>query len=137
MLELLNIHFTFYGRTSHCNKEGKSLIPLKVSFRSERRDLFTGLYCLKQDQDSSAGKVTRTDKLASSLNQNLAIILHSARQSFDEMRFSREAFTIDELVNKIKGKESSPTLLLDYLKEGNRKMLKRVGTEIIRPTYNK
>ena len=40
-------------------------------------------------------------------------------------------------MDKIKGKEESPTLLIDYLKEGSKNMLKRVGTEIIRATYNK
>lgn len=53
------------------------------------------------------------------------------------MRFSRESFTIGELINKIKGKDERPTLLIDYLAEGNKAILKRVGTEIVRPTYNK
>ncbi len=77
------------------------------------------------------------EKQAGTINKNLEMILQSAKNSFDEMRFSRQAFTIDELVDKIKGKEERPTLLIDYLKEGNRKMLKRVGTEIVRATYNK
>ena len=71
------------------------------------------------------------------MNQNLAMILQSANNSFDEMRFSRETFTIGDLMDKIKGKEERPTLLIDYLKEGNKTILKRVGTEIVRPTYNK
>ena len=65
------------------------------------------------------------------------MILQSAKNSFDEMKFSREVFTIGELLDKIKGKEDRPTLLIDFLKEGNKKMLNRVGNEIIKPTYNK
>lgn len=65
------------------------------------------------------------------------MILQSANNSFDEMRFSRQGFTIDELVDKIKGIEERPTLLIDYLKEGNKKVLKREGTEIVRATYYK
>lgn len=137
MAELLNISFTFSCRTSHDNKEGKSPIVLRITFRGERRDIFTGLYCFKQHWDASSKRISRLEKQANTINKNLEMILQSAKNSFDEMRFSRQVFTIDELVDKIKGKEERPTLLIDYLKEGNRKMLKRVGTEIVRATYNK
>ena len=137
MLELLNVRFSYSLRTSHQNTDGKSAIVLRVSFRGERRDIFTGLYCFEKDWDRSSSKISGSDKSAKALNQNLAIILQRAHNSFDEMRFSREVFTIGELIDKMKGKEDRPTLLVDYLREGNKKMLKRVGTEIIRPTYNK
>ena len=137
MLELLNIRFSFSLRTSHLNIDGKSAIVLRVSFRGERRDIFTGLYCSKKDWKPESGQVARSCKNAITLNQNLEMILQSAKNSFDEMRFSRQGFTIGELIDKIKGIEERPTLLIDYIKEGNKKMLKRVGTEIIQPTYNK
>ena len=57
MLELLNIRFTFSLRTSHHNQDGKSAIVLRVSFRGERRDIFTGLYCFEKDWERNAGKV--------------------------------------------------------------------------------
>lgn len=137
MAELLNIGFTFSCRTSHNNKEGKSPIVLRITFRSERRDIFTGLYCFKHDWDPVSKRVAGLEKLAKTINKNLDMIRQSAVNSFDEMKFSREDFTIDELVDKIRGREERPTLLIDFLKEGNKKMLKRVGTEIVRPTYNK
>ena len=137
MAELLNISFTFTCRTSHTNKEGKSPIALRISFRGERREIFTGLYCFPKNWNADSKNVFRTDKVAINLNKNLEIILQSAKNSFDEIRFSREGFTIDELVDKIKGTEERPTLLIDYLKEGNKKVLKKVGTEIVRATYNK
>lgn len=137
MLELLNVRFVFSLRTSHQNPDGKSAIVLRVSFQGERSDIFTGLYCFEKDWDRSAGKVTKSDERARALNENLAMIIKSAHNSFDEMRFSRENFTIGELVNKMKGKEDRPTLLIDFLKEGSKQVYKRVGTEIIRPTYNK
>ena len=136
-MELLNIRFTFSLRTSHQNQDGKSAIVLWVSFRGDRRDIFTGLYCLEGNWGRSASKVAITDKLAVTLNQNLEMILQSAKNSFDEVKYSREAFTIGDLIDKIKGKEDSPILLIDYLKEGSKAVLKRVGSEIVRPTYNK
>lgn len=137
MAELLNISLTFSCRTSFSNKEGKSPIILRITFRSERREVFTGLYCFKQDWDPTSKRVSGLEKSAKTINKNLDMIRQSAINSFDEMKFSRDAFTIDELVDKMKGREASPTLLIDFLKEGNKKMLKRVGTEIVKPTYNK
>ncbi|MEP7377602.1 MAG: site-specific integrase [Chitinophagaceae bacterium] len=136
-MQLLNIRFTFSLRTSHQNQDGKSAIVLRVSFRGERRDIFTGLYCLELDWDRSATQVAKSDKRASAVNKNLGMILQSAKNSFDELKFSRETFTIGDLMEKIKGKEDSPTLLIDYLKDGSKSVLKRVGSEITRPTYNK
>lgn len=57
--------------------------------------------------------------------------------AFDELRFSGNPFTIDELVNKIRSREARPTLLIEFLEEGIQKMKKRVGTEILEITYKK
>ena len=64
-------------------------------------------------------------------------MIRKANHAFDELRFSRSQFTIDELVDKIKGRENRPTLLIDFLEEGNLKMKKRVGAEIFNVTYMK
>lgn len=137
MLELINVRFTFSLRTSHQNADGKSAIVLRISFPGERRDIFTGLYCFDKDWDRIAGKVSRAVKQGGTINQNLEMILQGAKNSFDELRFTKEAFTIGELADKIKGKEEKPTLLIDYLKEGTVAVKKRLGTEITQPTYNK
>jgi hypothetical protein len=60
MLERLNIRFTFSLRTSHHNQAGKSAIALRVSFRGESRDIFTGLYCFDNDWDRSECKVAKS-----------------------------------------------------------------------------
>ena len=95
MAELLNISFTFSCRTSHTNQEGKSPIVLRTTFRGERRDIFTGLYCFKDNWDKKKKRVTIHDKTAKILNKNLDMIRQSAINSFDEMRFSGEPFTVD------------------------------------------
>lgn len=137
MQELLNIHFNYLCRTTHQNKMAKNPIVLRIVFRGERRDIFTGLHCFNNHWDKQNNKVTKDDKSFQSLNQNLELILRKATHAFDEMKFSGTGFTIDELVDKIKGKESRPTLLIDFLEEGSEKMKKRVGTEILNVTYMK
>jgi hypothetical protein len=122
MLELPNVRFVFFLRTSHQNENKQSAIVLRTIFQKERRDMLTGLYCAEKDWDHEARRVKTSDERCKTVNENLAMILHSAKNSYDEMRFSRQEFTM--LVDKIKGNEEKPTLLIDYLKERNRAMLK-------------
>jgi len=67
------------------------------------------LYCFEKDWDRNGGKVARSEERAKTKNQNLGMIPQSAKNSFDEMKFSRETFTIGELIDKIKGKEDRHT----------------------------
>ena len=137
MLELLDIRFSYFLRSTHHDREGKHPIILRISFRGGRRDLFTGLYCSKNDWDSNTTTVSKTDKEAIPKNRNLQVILRKTNNVFDSLRFSGEEFSIDELVSKLKGKEEEPELLVEYLEKGNRAMQKRVGVEITQATYYK
>lgn len=137
MTKLLNIHFTFSCRTSHKDKEGRSPMILRLTFRGERREMFTGLYCFSANWNAREQRIEKKENGFNLLNQNLDLILRKAINAFDELKFSGNEFTIGELVDKIRGREARPTLLVDFLEEGNQKMKKRVGTEILKVTYNK
>ena len=39
---------------------------------------------------------------------------------FDELKFSGNPFSIDELVDKLKGREEKSTLLIEYLRIRNK-----------------
>jgi hypothetical protein len=106
----MHIHFSFLCRTGRSNKNGESPIVLRIIYRQERGDLYTGLYCLKDAWDAEAGKVSYSCKHATTINQNVDMIGHQAVNRFDELKFSGKSFTIDDLVNKLKGKEEKPTL---------------------------
>jgi len=82
MLELINVRFVFSLRTSHQTSDGRSAIILRIIFRGERLDIFTGLYCQEKDWDRGATKVAKTDKSAVTVNQNLEMIVHSAKKQF-------------------------------------------------------
>jgi hypothetical protein len=133
----LDVRFSFLLRATRSNKAGKSPIVLRVRFRGERSDVFTGLYCSLKDWDPKSGLLKRSSKDASVFNPNLEQIKRKAINVFDELRFQQEDFSLQELVEKIKGKEKSPELLLNFLQEGNQKMLKRIGVEITKATYYK
>src|SRR5262245_35623225 len=104
MLELLNIRFSYLCRTTRKNEQGKSPVVLRIIFRGERRDIFTGLWCFKCNWDNENSKVKKNEEQAISVNQNLDLIKRKAIFAFDELKFTGNVFTIDELVDKIKGK---------------------------------
>ena len=134
-MKSLDVRFSFLCRATYQNDEGKNPIILRIIFHGNRRDIFTGLYCSKLNWDSKQNKVLGKD--AKGLNQNLDVILRKANNIFDSLRFSVDEFSIDELVDKLKGKEDEPELLIEYLEKGNQSMQKRVGVEISRATYYK
>ena len=135
MLELMNIGFSYLCRATRQNEEGQPPIVLRVSFRGERRDIFTGLYCNSSNWQAEYNRVSKREAKATAINSNLDLILRKANHAFDELRFSGNGFTIDELIDKIKGKESKPTLLIDFLEEGNKKVKKKVGIDMTLKTY--
>jgi hypothetical protein len=137
MLELLNNSFSYLYRTTYQNDGGQCPIVLRIIFRGERRGIFTGLYFFKENWDKKNCKVKKEESKAASLNQNLDHIVRKANHSFDELKFIGNGITINELVDKVKVKETKPTLLIDFLQEGNQKMKKRVGTDILKVTYMK
>jgi site-specific recombinase XerD len=136
MLELLNIRIGFINRKSHANEEGKFPIILRVTYRDQRRDSFTGLYCDRDDWDVRNGRVYFT-KSTIGINRNLEVIHRKALDAFDKLKFAGEPFTIDELMNLIKGKEEKPVLLIDYLEEQTARQKKRMHVDISAATYDK
>ncbi len=137
MLELLNIHFSFLCRKGRVNDKGLSPIILRLVYRMERRDIYTGLYCKKDFWDSELTRVKNSYPQAAAINRNLELIKRQALNQFDQLKFSTEPFTIDELVNKLKGKEEKPTLLIEYLKARNEEFKLRSGVDITNATYEK
>src|SRR5688572_10897553 len=74
---------------------------------------------------------------AATLNKNPDHIHRKANEAFEALRFAGEGFSIDELVDKIKGKEEEPQLLLGYVEKRNQVMSKSVGVDITKATYYK
>jgi hypothetical protein len=110
MMKFLDIHFNFLCRTTFKNSKGQYPIILRVIYRSQRRDIFTGVYCHKQEWNSKEAKLFLADKKAGETNRNLDLIMRKANDVFDELRFSGIPFSIDELANKIKGRNKSRRL---------------------------
>lgn len=110
---------------------------MRIIYRRERRDLYTGLYTRNEDWDANAGMVHVKTRKSSPFNKNLELIRYKTIQVFDEMKFSGIPFTLDELVNKIKGDEERPILLAEFLELRKTEIKERVFIDITPTTYEK
>lgn len=136
MLELLNVRISFLQRKTHPNEDGKFPIVLRITYRNQRRDTFTGLYCDHESWDSRSRRLTSC-KQNTGINKNLDLIERKAHEAFDKLKYSGEPFTIDELMNVVKGKEEKPVLLIDFLEDQKKALKKRLNVDISAATYDK
>lgn len=137
MQQSLSVRFSFLCRTTRTNNGGKHPLVLRIIYNKERRDIFTGLYCAKEEWNSKAGRLLRLNKTCSAINDNLDIIQRKAFEVFDALKYAMDSFTIDELVSKLKGEGERPLLLMDYLEEEKERIKKRVGVDITPATSDK
>jgi hypothetical protein len=100
MQQLLNIRFSFLCRKTRANCKGKNSIVFRITYSRERRDIFSGLYCDFKDWDAESGRLKHLNKQSAPLNNNLDLIKRKANDLFDQFKYSRIDFTLDELVDK-------------------------------------
>lgn len=133
----LDIRISFILRSTYKNEHGKHPIVLRINYRGQRRDLFTGLYCKKENWSSRENRVISSSRDSAVINHHLERIQYKVRERFDEMKFSGEVFTIDELVVKVKGQEEPPQTVLEYSQLKLDEFKDKVGLEIAKTTYYK
>lgn len=133
----LDIRISFLLRTSYQNEEGKFPIVLRITYRSQRRDIFTGLYCAASQWIKTESRMAGLGRDSQHINQHLERIQYKVREHFDEMRFSGNVFTLDELICKIKGQEKPPETLMEYADNRIQELKDRVGIDIAVTTFYK
>lgn len=133
----MQVHFNFLCRQNRTNKQGESPVVLRIIYRRERRDIYTGLYCSPQEWDADQGMMKAKSKKSILFNQNLELIRCKSIQLFDEMKFSGIPFTMEDFVQKIKGNEEKPILLTAFLETRKEELKQRVLIDITPTTYEK
>jgi hypothetical protein len=136
-MELLHVRFSFLCRSTRTNEEGKHPIILRIILRGERRDIFTGLYCHKTEWNSKVLRLHRMNETCGAINDNLDLIQRKAHEDLQQLKYAGTAFTIDELVSKIKGEEDKPELLMEYLEAEKVRIERRKGVDITPATVDK
>jgi len=138
MLQSFEIRFSFFCRTSARTANNECPIVLRINFRSERKDVFTGLSSLPEKWDGHSQSVVGKDRKAIQTNAALKSIEVACSEKFSELKHSKKAFTLDQLIAAIKGKDQhKPLTTLDYLKRKTLQLHERIDVDITKATYQK
>ncbi len=133
----LEIHFTFFCRSTRQLENQESPIVFRTIYRGQRKDVFTGLSCPPKFWLKEEKRVSHKHKPAPEINKQLQSILFSATQSFQNLKFAREEFSIDELLDCIKGKTPPPQTISEYIALKEAEIEKRVDSDLATTTYYK
>jgi integrase len=136
-LQALDLRISFMLRRTYFNDQGKNPIVLRIKYRHEYRDTFTGFFVSNNNWIKRVGRVTMDEDHALKLNSKLEQITLDARSHFDELKYGRFEFSIDELVDKIRGKNSPPETLMDYIEEKIKEYKNRVKVDLTSSTWYK
>lgn len=132
---LLDISLHFFCKGQQTYKNGLNPISLRITFRGERREILTGLSCKKNDWFADMQQVNPRGRLAASTNKELFNILHKVTSRFHELQYSGIDFTIDELVDKIKGREAPPQSLAEYMELKQKELQERLRVDLAVTTF--
>lgn len=131
------IHFNFMLKASRAYHNGESPIVFRVIYRAQRKDVFTGLTCPPEMWMKEERMVSLKHPSASTINHHLHKILSNAEHHFGRLKYLGEEFTLDDLVNEMKGKTAPPQSLQDYMELKNKELAERMGVDITKTTWYK
>jgi len=131
------IHFNFMLKASRAYQNGESPIVFRVIYRSQRKDVFTGLTCPTDMWMRDERMVNLKHPTASTINHHLHKILANAEHHFNRLKFLGEEFTLDDLVDEMKGKTAPPQTLQEYMEIKMKDLKERIGISISLTTWYK
>jgi site-specific recombinase XerD len=131
------IYFNFQIRTSRTNLNGECPIVFRIIYRGQRKDVFTGLFCPAELWLKEECTVSRRYPASSTINHQMHKILANAEHHFNRLKFIGEEFTLDDLVNEMKGNIAPPQTLQEYIDLKEKDIQKRIGFDIKETTWYK
>lgn len=113
LLEGAEFSTFFHLRRTFAYENGEHPIILRLNFHKFRRDIFTGLSCRDADWNPEHNQVNPYFDEAVAINEELILIKEKARERYQELKDSKKPFTLDQLIDCIKGKEPAPQSVME------------------------
>ena len=132
---LFELNMSFVLRTSYKFSNGEHPIVLRLKYRGDKKDVNTGLTVLSENW--IGGHVVQRAKKAVVINQQLQEITHQCRTIFEKLKITYGDFTLNELVERLKGNETPPETLWEYVSGKLNELKQRVEVDLAITTYYK
>ena len=130
------LSISFLLRRAYKYKNGENPIVVAIRYQGERKEINTGLSVLPKNWDAKEALVKASDKMGMSTNKELSKIQMEIEERFITMRREVGDFSIDELVDFLKGK-SAPQTIVEYLDLRLEEYQTRVGIDLAKTTFYK
>lgn len=137
LLENGDLGLFFHLRRTFSYENGEHPIILRVNYLQFRRDIFTGLSCRSEDWNPEYSQVHPSCEDAVMLNEELVLIKEKSRERFNELKESKKPFTIDHLVDCLKGKEPAPQSVMEYMDIKLKELEESVDIDLQTTTFYK
>jgi len=134
---IFELNISYILRTSYRFANGEHPIVLRIKYQGAKRDINIGMSILAEHWMSGSGCVVPKAKKAEVINQQLQEISFHVRTVFDKLKNMFGDFSINELIERIKGKEEPPETLMEYVNEKLEDYKTRVDIDLAITTYFK
>lgn len=116
---------------------GEHPIVLRIYYRGAKRDMNTGLTVAAENWLPRSGCVMPKAKHAAIINQQIQEIVQKTHQIYQKIQSHFGDVTLDELVKHIKGGESTPESIVEYLNGQLKDFESRIDIDLSKRTYYK
>jgi len=134
---IFELNISYILRTSYRFANGEHPIVLRIKYQGAKRDINIGMSILAEHWMSGSGCVLPKAKKAEVINQQLQEISFHVRTVFDKLKNMFGDFSINELIERIKGKEEPPETLMEYVNGKLEDYKTRVDIDLAITTYFK
>jgi len=135
--KLLDLNLSFILRTSYKFPNDEHPIVMRIKYRGSKKDITIGLSVKADHWISGSGCVTPQAKKAGTINQQLKDTAYKAKSVFEKLKATHGDFTLEELVDRIKGNETAPESLMEYVESKIKEYQSRVGMDLALSTFYK
>jgi len=133
----LDLTLSFYCRLNRIKSNGECPIILRILFRGEKREIYSGQFCPPDYWNADFDRVEPRYEKAKEVNERFDKILKKVEADLDKLRYTEEEFTIDELVDMFKGKQPPPQTIMEYAELCLQNVENEVGVSLQITTFYK
>ena len=114
-MESAEFSIFFHLRRTFTYENGEHPIVMRVNYHKIRKDIVTGLSCRTEDWNVANNLVDPIDDEAIAINEELVLIKEKSKERYRELKESKKPFSVNELIDCIKGKEPAPQSVMEYM----------------------
>ncbi len=130
------LSISFLLRRAYKYENGEVPVVVKIRYQGERKEINTGLSVLPKDWVQEEGCVKASSRIGMAINKELVRIQNEIEERFITMRRELGDFSIDELIDFLKGK-TAPQTIVEYLDLRLEEYQTRLGIDLAQTTFYK